>query len=196
MKNKILNKIIEKCVVDTVNSAYEFSKANPEVVAKTCTTLAVVGSAAKEKINWKEVSKKTAKSGALGASLDGVLSISKIHPYYKEGKVDKVQYTHYVAQEIGGGFVSTSAGTLGTSIGAAVLGASGSAPMLIGLGSAIGARYLYRNVLRYKQWDIDLNDLNEEPEDFQEEEEDDEVCEDSLNSFQKILRNYIYRKEE
>lgn len=165
MLKKLLNTAVEICVVDGINTLadkgftgggrttlaqWERLRQAPAVKAGECLPLGfmAVGVAAGKigRDSLVGAAKAAGKAGALGAAVDAGLALHKAVPMYRQELIQQGDVVHYVAYEAGCGLAASAAGAAGSVLTGAVVGA-GAAPMLVGLGAAIGARQLYRNIV-------------------------------------------------
>jgi hypothetical protein len=117
------------------------------------------------------------KSGAFGAVMDGALGAGTAGRMYHAGVIDKSTMVRHVVQEATCGFVSSASGTLGTSTVVLITGTMGPAALLAGMGTSIGARYVYRQMVPTVLPDVEEND--------DDDDEDEQDLEDIINHLKR-----------
>lgn len=111
------------------------------------------------------------KSGALGATIDGMLGAAKALKLYRLGLIDQKTAVAHIANESGCGFLTATSGTLATTITTLAIGSTGPATLIAGMGASVGARYLWRAYFKDPLPDLDNNPIplsEQEAEDLQE----------------------------
>lgn len=88
---------------------------------------------------------KSGKAGITGALVDGCLGAGKAIKLERAKVIDAKTVKLHTLNEATCGLVTSTAGTLGTSIATLILGSKGPASLVIGLGASVGARFIYRN---------------------------------------------------
>ena len=146
----ILNTAVERTLVDGINfvggqidnPACSGSIANLIVRSLTSETVRLTG----RKITKDQILRmlgNCTKSGLTGAAIDGALAAHKANQMYRVDKIDRDTFIEHVTKESACGFVSSASGSAATIITSLVVG-SGTASVLVGIGTAIGTRYAYR----------------------------------------------------
>lgn len=195
LKNKFkkgINQAVDKGVVGAVNTvgrAFESHPDIPKALAQGMSSSAI--GIAGRKITKDQIlaaAGKCGKSGAVGAAIDGVLGASQAGKMYYSDLIDKDLVIKHVAHEAACGFISSTAGTCGTVTVVMITGSMGPAALLVGMGSSVGARYIYRSLVDGVL--PDLEDLEEE-----ENEEDLEKILDKIEETYKKGRKKKGEKE-
>lgn len=115
------------------------------------------------------------KSGVMGGVLDGFLGAAEAMKHHRQGHINTKTATCHATNEAACGFFTATAGTLGTTVAALVVGSMGPTALVVGMGVSVGARYLYRsNTSKFLP-------------DFEEEMPLDDCETEELNSFWEAL---------
>lgn len=172
-----LNVVVEKGV-DGINMASDYMERHPETAKAMANAVNGVSQAAVAGIGiaGREITKdqilstigKCGKSGAAGAAIDGVLGAREGAKLYYEGIIDKRVFADHLTREVGCGFVSSTAGTAGTTVVSLITGSMGPAALLAGMGASVGSRYLYRNLVKTVLPDLEDVEEEENEEDLEE----------------------------
>lgn len=155
---RILNTTVEKTVIDGINfvgDCLDNRKSSPPS-SSSLVPLVIRGLTSEGvKLAGREITKdqilkmigSCTKSGVTGAAIDGALAAHHANKLYKIEKIDRDTFIEYVTKETSCGFVSSSSGSAATIITSLIVGGSGPASVLVGLGTAIGTRYAFRIVV-------------------------------------------------
>lgn len=140
----------------------------------------------------KEVWKASAKSAVFGGTVDGLLGAREAKRYYDNKLIDKKQAYVHVIKETGCGVSSSGLGAVATCIAERYIKDTGKPILLIGLGTAIGTRYVYRKIIPSSLPDI------EDGENISDSNLDEGTCENHapLLSWFKHFYGYKGRDDE
>lgn len=150
----LMNSVVEKTVVNGINHAGEYLDKTGSG-ASILNVMARGLASESVRLAGREITKdqilrmvgNCTKSGATGAAIDGIIAAHQANKMYKIQKIDRDTFIEHVSKETACGFVSSASGSAATIIASLIVGGSGPASVLVGIGTAIGTRYAYRIII-------------------------------------------------